>query len=294
VDLGAVLAEQRAVRRLGRQVVRQVVAGDDRLQVVRQQEALGALAATVVVHDAALEAEVDEVAVGGVTGRLGGRQAPDLQVEQGQQAGVAAAIRERIGQGHGLGERLGELDRLAFPAVRRVLVQVGDDVCAVGGAAGLGRRSDDAGILGRERGAADGGVRQQPLLQQVQGLDAVALHLEDVALEELGGRAHELERSRGWQPERVFAATLVEVVPDLVVVDPETGLLEVALVLLGADGLAGGEQAAAADDQREQQRCRRSHDAGGAGWDGACERGHHRAAPQRRGVHQQSFGVGQP
>ena len=48
--------------RLG-QVAGQVVAGQQRLQVVREQQALCAAARPVVVHDAALEALIDEVVV---------------------------------------------------------------------------------------------------------------------------------------------------------------------------------------------------------------------------------------
>ena len=71
-----VLLEERALRGLLREIIRQVLAGDQLLERIGQQQALGALAPLVIVHDAALEALVDEVVVLRIARRLRGRRGP--------------------------------------------------------------------------------------------------------------------------------------------------------------------------------------------------------------------------
>ena len=109
-----VLLVERAALRLGVEVAGQVLAGDDRLEVVRQQQALRGARRGVVVHDAALEALVDEVVV--LRDRLAGAlvgSAPHLQVHAWQQSRLALAIRERLFERHGVREGRVELDGLA-------------------------------------------------------------------------------------------------------------------------------------------------------------------------------------
>ena len=97
---------------------RQSFASQQRLQVVGQQQPLRAAARLVVVHDAALEALVDEVAIGGIVGGLAGRSAPHLEGEQTQHVGIAGAsdlgVQRRV-------ERLEEIDRLAIEGVLGVV-----------------------------------------------------------------------------------------------------------------------------------------------------------------------------
>ena len=61
---------------LGGQVGREVLAGDDGFQIIRQQQPLGAAAPLVVVHDPALEALIDEVAIVRIARWMAGRRAP--------------------------------------------------------------------------------------------------------------------------------------------------------------------------------------------------------------------------
>src|SRR5581483_4879026 len=72
-----------------------------------------------------------------------------------------------------------------------------------------------------------------PRIEQVQqpGV-AVWPDLDDVALEELGGEPEEAEGARDRVAEGVHLAAVLEVVPDLVVVDAEAALREEALVAL--------------------------------------------------------------
>ena len=85
------LAQERAARSACASRSPGSLAGQQRLEIVGQQQPLGALAGRVVVHDAALEPLVDEVVVVRVLGRQRGRHAPDLQVDQRQQVRIAAA-----------------------------------------------------------------------------------------------------------------------------------------------------------------------------------------------------------
>ncbi len=66
---GRPLVEQSTAFGLGAEVGRQVLVRQQRFDVVGQEQPLGAAAALVVVHDAALEALIDEVGVGRVVGR---------------------------------------------------------------------------------------------------------------------------------------------------------------------------------------------------------------------------------
>ena len=88
-------AQQRTVSRLRCQIVRQKLAGQQALQVVGEQQGLRTVTAPIVVHHAALEAQVDELVVVRIVRRLTGRQAPQLQIQQWQQARVTT-LREGI------------------------------------------------------------------------------------------------------------------------------------------------------------------------------------------------------
>ena len=232
-----VLAQERIVGRLRGQVIGQVLAGDQRLERVAQQQPLRTRAVGVVEHDAALEAQVDEGVVLRVALRLRERQAPDLHVEQGEQIGVAATVREGSGERDRLRERLIEPGRLALEGIRRVLLQIGDDRRSIVGAVGLGRRRDD------RTGSSAGNVEplivvygSRPSSSRYSGRTPFGVTWTTCRWKNCGRRPHEREGPGRRHPERVGAATLVEVVPDLVVVDPEAGIREVPGVLLGADG----------------------------------------------------------
>src|SRR5579859_286464 len=88
--------EERTARGLRRQVVGQTHTGQQVLQIVRQQQALRAAAPAVVVHHPALEALIDEFVVVRIVRRLAGRQTPQLQVQEREQAGVGVALRKRV------------------------------------------------------------------------------------------------------------------------------------------------------------------------------------------------------
>src|SRR6266516_6239946 len=107
-------AQQRTAGRLRGEVVGQRIARQQGLEVVREQERLGALAAVVVVHDAALEAQVNEVVVVRVLRGCAGRQAPQLEVEQRQQASVGITLRKGVRQADRRVKRGQEFDRLAI------------------------------------------------------------------------------------------------------------------------------------------------------------------------------------
>ena len=57
----------------------QVLSGQERFQGIGQQQALGKPGRRIEVHDAALEPEIDEIAVVRVNHRLAGWQSPDFQ-----------------------------------------------------------------------------------------------------------------------------------------------------------------------------------------------------------------------
>src|SRR5437763_11989786 len=67
-----VLVRELAAFGLIRQVCRQVATRHQRLDVVRQEQALSATASLVVVHDAALESLIDEAGIGWIMRWLGG------------------------------------------------------------------------------------------------------------------------------------------------------------------------------------------------------------------------------
>src|SRR5579884_3101657 len=113
-----VLLVERAALGLRVEVGGQVLAGDDGLEVVGQQDRLGAVAAGVVVHDPALPALVDEVLVARVERRVRRRHAPHLEVDAEQQVRVAA-VRERHLEGDRVREGAQEVDRLAAERVDR-------------------------------------------------------------------------------------------------------------------------------------------------------------------------------
>src|SRR5215467_2002639 len=74
----AILVEVAALVRFRRQVGREVLIQDDRLQIVGEQDALSRTRRDEV-HDAALETLVDEVAVARIRRRLRDRRAPVRQ-----------------------------------------------------------------------------------------------------------------------------------------------------------------------------------------------------------------------
>src|SRR5919198_3361092 len=82
---GLELADEHAVFCLIREIARQIAPSHQGLDVVGQQQPLRAAAALVVVHDAALEALIDEARIGRVVRRTRCRQTPDLEVEVRQQ-----------------------------------------------------------------------------------------------------------------------------------------------------------------------------------------------------------------
>src|SRR5439155_22873322 len=109
---------------LGGQIGRQVLPGEQGLQVIRQKQTLRAAAALVVVHDAALEALVDEVVVRGIVRRLARRRAPDFEIQQTQDVrfGRTADIRADCVE-----EGLLEVDRLPVKRVSGVGANEGED-----------------------------------------------------------------------------------------------------------------------------------------------------------------------
>src|SRR5207249_6388222 len=89
-----VLPVERTAPGLLVEVRRQILAADDALEVLTEQQSLGAVAAGIIVQDAALKALIDEGGVTGVGGRSRDRRAPDLEIDQREEVLLAVAIRE--------------------------------------------------------------------------------------------------------------------------------------------------------------------------------------------------------
>jgi hypothetical protein len=255
------------------EVGRQVLAGEDRLEIVGQQQPLRALAAGVVVHDAPLEALIDEVGIRRVGRRLARGRAPDLEVQARQDVLLAVLVGKGVGTGNRVREGLVEVDRLAAEGIRRLLLGEGDDGGGVVGVADLGRSTNDRGVRRWEHAAVDGDIGHQTGVEQVERLHpAVRLELHDVALEDLDLEAVQPELTRYRVAEGAHAAALLEEGPEGVIVDAKVRLRKeprVSLLLSRGGG-----------------RSRRKH----AGQQAHDEHHRHRATGQTVHVHLRRIG----
>ena len=84
------------------------------------------------MHDAALEALVDEIRVARVGRWFGNGRAPDLEIDQREEVLLAVAIREGVGAADGAEDRTPKIDRQPLPGVRGLVAYKPDDLLGVG------------------------------------------------------------------------------------------------------------------------------------------------------------------
>ena len=185
----------------------------------------------VVVHDAALEALVDEVAVGRVVGWIAGRRPPDLEVETWQKVLLAGLTGERVLARDGGREGLVVVDGLALEGIRCHLLREGDDGRVVVGIAHRRRRGDHRGVRRRVGAAIDPRVRHQARIEQVERLHrAIRLQLHDQSLKDLHLEADQPELARDRVAEGWNTTASLEEVPEGIVVDSIARLRKVPRV----------------------------------------------------------------
>src|SRR5947209_4532773 len=230
--LGEVLAALGLLRQVGGQIRIRAAAWDrwpdqDLFDVVGQQDAACALTRREV-HDTALEALVDEIGIARIWRGLRDGRAPDFEVKQAEEVGVAGV---RLLLGHRAEERLTKVDRLALRLVRRVGAYEGQNRCRVIRIADLGSAVLQRIVGCRENASVHPRVREDFGVKDVHQLHLRAAVLRDLALEHLHGAAQEGERARDREAERLHLPTRLEVREDRVVVDAEMGFGEVAVVM---------------------------------------------------------------
>ena len=181
------------------------------------------------MHDAALEALVNEFRVVRIALRLRDRRSPDLQVEQVQRA-------KRLGHDHIGGNRaeegLTEVDRFALEGVRGVRPNEVDDLCGVVRVVDRWGDALERRVRSREGAAVDVGERRELGIQQVQKFRLLArAGLGSLALEDLQLAAHEREFARNRIAEHFQSTAVLVVVEQDVVINAVASGDEVARVV---------------------------------------------------------------
>ena len=198
------------------------------------------------MHDAALEALIDELIIGGIIGWLAGGRTPDLQVEPRQQGWVGV---RRILRGNRTEEARAKVDLLTVERIRRLVLDECQNIRGVVRIAYWRGRCDDRRIGGEKRAPINPCVGHQARVQQVQRLDStVRLYLHDLALEDLYLKPVELECPRDGVTEGSNAAARLEEVPERISVDAVAGLRKKAGIRCLAVNRVGSKQDA--DNQR--------------------------------------------
>ena len=196
-------------------VGRQVDANDDAFEPIAEQQALGKSSRAREVHDAALEALIDEIRIDGIACGQAGWQPPHLQVERGQLRCVAIARPEGIRARHGIEERALEVDLQSIPTIGHVQVHERFRAAQVLGRVWCGCRGKDVGILRGQAQAVDMRDRQHVSRQDVRWRDcAIGIDLNESALEQLDTLAQQRELIRNGVAEGAHTARLLEVVQD--------------------------------------------------------------------------------
>ena len=187
------------------------------------------------MHDATLKALVDELVVVRIVRRLTGRQAPQLQIQQWQQARVTT-LREGIAQPDRALECGEESNRVTIDCVRAILADEVDCFGRVRRVTRQWRGGDQVGIRRRHTAAVEVGERHKPTLEQIQLTDTLAATLlHRRTLKQLRGAAEEEKVATDRIAKGTHTAALLKEVPERIKADTELGLGEEAWVA-GAGG----------------------------------------------------------